>query len=145
VEQRTFIVPSQGHASYENKAQSGRHTTCVAAETMLQEVVDCEIVRSKGFVLLASKAELRADGMVLETKEEIVAGEEVIVSACLTDGGTWVDAVARVVHVSQRDGTRRVAIVFVQIDEGDRELVVDDDLERLLSEPPPPPPPAVLH
>jgi Tfp pilus assembly protein PilZ len=110
---------------------------------MLDQSVDCEIVRSQGFVLLASRAELRADGMVLYTDEDIVAGEEVIVSACLTAGATWVDAVARVVHVSQRGGRRRVAIVFVKIDEGDRALVADDDLERLLSEPPPPPPPLI--
>ncbi len=111
---------------------------------MTEEAVDCEIVRSKGFVLLASKAQLRSDGVVLFTEQEIAAGEEVIVSACLTDGGTWVDAVGRVVHVSEEDGRRRVAIVFVLIDEGDRQLVADDDLERLLSEPPPPPP-LVLH
>jgi hypothetical protein len=105
---------------------------------MLEQAVDCEIVRSEGFVLLASKAELRSDGAVLYTDEQIAAGDEVIVSACLTDGGTWVDAVGRVVHISRHDGRQRVAIVFVLIDEGDRQLVADDDLERLLSEPPPP-------
>ncbi len=107
-----------------------------------QEAVDCEIVRSEGFILLASKAELRADGVVLLTEEAVTPGDEVIVSACLTDGGTWVDAVGRVVHVSEHGEKHRVAIVFVFIDESDRELVADDDLERLLSEPPPPP---VLH
>ena len=110
--------------------------------SMQEETIDCEIVRSEGFVLLASKARLRADGVVLYTDEQVSSGDEVIVSACLTDGGTWVDAVGRVVHVSPHDGRQRVAIVFVLIDEGDRQLVADDDLERLLSEPPPPP---VLH
>jgi Tfp pilus assembly protein PilZ len=113
---------------------------------MQEQAVDCEIVRSEGFVLLASKAELRADGVVLYTEQEVSPGDEVIVSACLTDGGTWVDAVGRVVHISKHGGRQRVAIVFVLIDEGDRQLVADDDLERLLSEPPPPPPlPQVLH
>jgi len=111
-------------------------------KAMTNEAVECEIVRSEGFVLLASKAELRADGMVLMTDEQITPGEEVIVSACLTGGATWVDAVGRVVHVAEYEGRRRVAIVFVKIDDGDRQLVADDDLERLLSEPPPPP---VLH
>ena len=115
-----------------------------ASRGMVEQSVDCEIVRSKGFVLLASRAELRADGVVLHTEEEVAPGDEVIVSACLRAGGTWVDAVGRVVHVSPRHGRRcRVAIVFVKIDEGDRELVADDDLDSLLSEPPPPPP--VLH
>jgi Tfp pilus assembly protein PilZ len=80
--------------------------------------VDCEVVRRRDRVLLASRTlDLSIDGMLVPTGQRVLTGEEVFVSFEIPGVGEWFDGtacVARVDHGRRPTdrGGRCLGIVF---------------------------------
>jgi hypothetical protein len=69
-------------------------------------LVDCQVVRERGFVLLGEHAvDLSMHGMLLSSKKSARVGEELIVSFRVPGTRVWIDTIATVARVVQ--GYRR--------------------------------------
>jgi PilZ domain len=91
-------------------------------------VVECQVVREHGFVLLAAQGiDLSAEGMLVPTRAHAVVGEALIVSFCVPGTRTWVDTtatVARVVHgYRHHDEGRALGLAFAPLDAEESRLV----------------------
>ena len=100
--------------------------------------VECEVVREHDFKLLGRSAiDLSLRGMLLETKERVLTGEEVFVAFRSPRRRGWFDCiatVARVVHGRRPyDGGRYLGLCFDPLDER-QHLELRTDLRGL---PPP--------
>jgi hypothetical protein len=91
-------------------------------------LVDCQVVREKGFQLLGEKAiDVSTAGMLVLSDVPVLTGEEVFV--CLRVPGTdrWIDAVgkvARIVHRRRRgDSYRALGLQFEALDSAEDRLL----------------------
>lgn len=88
----------------------------------------CQIVRQRDFRLVARKAlDVSVDGMLVLAEDDVLTGEEVIVTFQGPRTGTWFDrmgTVARVVHGRRvRDRGVCLGVVFDEDDPVDRLLL----------------------
>ncbi len=83
--------------------------------------VPCEVVRERDFRLVGSKViDLSAKGMLLETDQRVLTGEEVLVSFRGPTSKRWYDCtgtVARILHGRRRrDQRRAIGVHFDNLD-----------------------------
>jgi hypothetical protein len=65
-------------------------------------LVDCQVVRERGFELLGERGlDLSMHGMLLSSNRRAEVGEEVIVTFRVPGTRTWIDTIATVVRVVQ--------------------------------------------
>jgi hypothetical protein len=91
-------------------------------------LVQCQVVREKGFQLLGEAAiDLSVDGMLLPCAVPVLTGEEVFVSLRVPGTDAWIDAVAtvaRTVHGRRAgDRGRALGLRFESIDSASRRLL----------------------
>ena len=102
--------------------------------------LDCEIVREHDFKAIGSLAlDLSTNGMLVQTRERVLTGEEVVFAFRPPGSNRWVDGVAtiaRVVH-GRRPGDvgRAFGLEFADITRADQSHL----WERLRGLPPPAP------
>lgn len=76
-------------------------------------LVDCQVVRERGFELLGERAvDLSLHGMLLSSRRSATIGEEVIVTLRVPGTRLWIDTLATVVRVvhGRRAGDRGPAL-----------------------------------
>jgi PilZ domain len=97
------------------------HAACQRALLRRDIRTQCEVVREHDFRLVGSRVlDLSAKGMLLETDQRVLTGEELIVSFRGPASSRWYDCtgtVARVVHGRRRrDRRRAVGVSFDTLD-----------------------------
>lgn len=72
--------------------------------------------------------DVSSTGVRIQSDADVTVGESVVLTLCLPDGTTWIDATGRVARVEQglreADSGRAIGIEFSEIDAGDRDKLL---------------------